>query len=190
MPSEPGRALRQALDDLLLAPASRTGSRAESLRCCTASTIAARYSSIWNTASSMVSMTARHSVSEVPDGRAGHRAERLRGGDDPRERRRRGIAWAASHIERAGSGWRSTMSASAPAASAATARNHPACLARRVAGIDGDGEIGHLPQDGDGADVERVPRGRLEGADPPLAEDHLTVPLGEDVQSAAASHSS
>jgi len=50
-----------------------------------------------------------------------------------------------------------------------------------VTGIDDDREMGKLLEDRHGADVQGVAGGRLEGADPPFAEDDVVVARGKDV---------
>ncbi len=60
-------------------------------------------------------------------------------------------------------------------------RRHVLPVARRMARVHDHREVGELLEDDDGREIQGVSRGRLEGADPPLAEDDLAVALREDV---------
>ena len=60
-------------------------------------------------------------------------------------------------------------------------RQHEVAPPRRVRGVDDHRQVRLLLEHRDRAQVERVPRRRLEGPDPALAEDDLLVPLLGDV---------
>ena len=67
-------------------------------------------------------------------------------------------------------------------------RRHDRPDAGGVARVDEDRKVRALPHEGHAVQVERVPRGALEGADAALAEDDLVVTAR--MYSAAESHSS
>jgi len=48
-------------------------------------------------------------------------------------------------------------------------------------GVDDDRQVGQLPHQRDRVQVQGEPGRGLEGPDPPLAEHHAAIALGEDV---------
>ncbi len=60
-------------------------------------------------------------------------------------------------------------------------RSDQGAMSGAVRGVDDDGQVGQLAQDGHRGKVERVARRRLEGADASFTQDHVGVARGEDV---------
>ena len=121
---------------------------------------------------------ARHGVEHRGPG---HRAERERRRHDPRQLGRgdrlRGVAHRSRGIRVA----LDEQGIRAGRHRGHRERRHPARVPRRMTRVDRDGEIGHLAEHGDRADVEGVAGRGLEGSDPTLAEDDLGIALTGDV---------